>query len=88
MPDPSVKSVGARVARYYRRCKLLTEYAPRGDRAALVEWARGRAWREAELAALAVESAKIDESLAYLNSRREGESLKDWRRCHDGQAAM
>lgn len=81
MPDPSWDSVGSRIARYGKRVRALVGPGggPARDAAALAAWAGVYPWRAAELRAVQLESAKIDESLRYLWSRAPGESLREYR---------
>lgn len=83
MPDPSDASTITRVSRLLRDCRIFTDPAlggaPRGDAAGVSEWCAAHPWRQAERDRIRRESDKLGEILRYLNSRREGESLKAWR---------
>jgi len=69
MPDPSMKSYDARCGRYYRRAFALWD-----------EWlSTGSEPSPEDVASMQAECRKLDEIFAYLTTRTDGESLKDWR---------
>jgi hypothetical protein len=65
VPNPSWDSYKGACGRYYRRVRAHAEAGVQVPRD--------------EVGALRKESRRLDEVRAYLISRHEGESLKDWR---------